>query len=177
MIKDHPPNPKPVYYIVGPCSLGFVMVAGNSDGVCAVSIGQDAFLHEQELLERYPNAEQNTDSLLQAWLEQIIQFIENPYTMPTLPLTIQGTAFQRRVWQQLQRIPCGSTQTYAEVARNIGAPQSVRAVANACASNTLALLIPCHRVVRQDGSLSGYRWGVERKRELLLREQRAPFDD
>jgi AraC family transcriptional regulator of adaptative response/methylated-DNA-[protein]-cysteine methyltransferase len=127
---------------------------------------------------RFPAAELVADDReLRDWAERIVQFITSPSHTLDLPLDARGTAFQARVWRALQKIPLGRTATYGEIARTLGQPQAVRAVARACAANDLALLVPCHRVIRGDGDLAGYRWGVERKRALLEREREAAADE
>jgi len=160
-----------INYATAPCSLGVVLVALSSKGVCAILLGNDAKQLATDLRQRFPAAEciaQNT--ALSVSLSAVIQLVERPELTFTLPLDIGGTAFQQRVWQALQRIPPGQTRSYSEIAAEIGSPRAVRAVASACAANPLALAIPCHRVVRRDGSLSGYRWGLMRKQALLDRE-------
>jgi AraC family transcriptional regulator of adaptative response/methylated-DNA-[protein]-cysteine methyltransferase len=140
--------------------------------VCAIALGDDpqALLHE--LQDRFPRAELVGGAAgFEALVAQVVGLIEQPGIGIELPLDLRGTAFQQRVWQALRQIPAGQTASYADIAARIGSPTSVRAVARACAANTLAVAIPCHRVIRSDGALSGYRWGVERKRELLSRER------
>ncbi len=156
----------------GPCSLGRVLVAASARGICAVLLGNSAAQTARELRQRFPRAALHADPALAAALAQVVALIEDPRhaTAPGLPLDIRGTAFQQRVWQELGRIASGRTLSYSELARRIGSPRAVRAVASACAANALAVLIPCHRVVAGDGGLSGYRWGVARKRALLERE-------
>ncbi len=152
---------------VSECSLGMVLVARTERGVCAIVMGDDAESLEQDLRERFPKA-----TLVRSGeVAEVVRLIETPGAGVDLPLDIRGTAFQQRVWQALREIPAGRTLSYTEVAEKIGSPKSVRAVAGACAANAIAVAIPCHRVVRGDGSLSGYRWGVERKRKLLEREK------
>jgi AraC family transcriptional regulator of adaptative response/methylated-DNA-[protein]-cysteine methyltransferase len=130
------------------------------------------------LRQRFPKAELvAADAGLAGWAERIVRFITRPGEQPDLPLDIRGTAFQARVWRALQKIPPGRTSTYREIAAVLGQPRAVRAVAQACATNKLALLVPCHRVVRSDGDLAGYRWGIERKRELIARERGAATAD
>lgn len=161
-----------IEFALGQCSLGAILVARSARGVCAISLGDDAEALLRELQDRFPHAELlGGDAGFEGLVAQVVGMIEAPNIGIDLPLDVRGTAFQQRVWQALRRIPAGETASYAEVAARIGAPKSVRAVAQACASNTLAVAIPCHRVVRADGALSGYRWGVERKRALLLRER------
>ena len=161
-----------IEFALGQCSLGAILVARSQRGVCAISLGDDPDALLRELQDRFPRAELvGGDADFERLVAQVVGLIEAPNLGIHLPLDVRGTAFQQRVWQALQQIPVGETASYAQVAQRIGAPKSVRAVAQACASNTLAVAIPCHRVVRSDGALSGYRWGVERKRALLLRER------
>jgi len=162
-----------ITYAIGPSSLGMVLVARSSRGVCAILMGDNEEALRNDLHERFPHAELTpADANFADTLETIVALTEQPRsTHLNLPLDIRGTAFQQRVWQALQQIPAGQTASYTDIAQRIGNPRSVRAVAQACASNALAVAIPCHRVVRSDGNLSGYRWGVERKKELLRREQ------
>ena len=156
---------------VGESSLGAVLVAATGTGVCAILLGDDPEALVRDLQDRFPRAEiEAGDAAFEAWMARVIGLVEAPGRGLDLPLDIGGTAFQQRVWAALRTIPVGSTATYAEIARAVGAPAAVRAVAGACGANHLAVAIPCHRVVRSDGSLSGYRWGVERKRDLLARE-------
>jgi AraC family transcriptional regulator of adaptative response/methylated-DNA-[protein]-cysteine methyltransferase len=139
--------------------------------VAAILLGDDPDELVRNLQDRFPKARLiGADREYETLIAQVVGMVETPGVGSNLPLDIRGTAFQRRVWQALQKIPAGKTVTYAEVARRIGSPTAVRAVAGACAANNLALAIPCHRVVRTDGALSGYAWGVERKRALLDRE-------
>lgn len=162
-----------VRFAVGECGLGAVLVAATDRGVCAILLGDDAAALVADLEERFPAADLvGGDAGFEDLVARVVALVEDPARAPDLPLDIRGTAFQERVWQALRQIPAGTTATYAEIARRIGRPQAVRAVAGACAANPLAVAIPCHRVVRTDGSLSGYRWGIDRKRALLLREQR-----
>ena len=161
-----------IEFALAQCSLGAILVARSLRGLCAISLGDDPDALLQELQDRFPRAELiGGDAQFEALVAQVIGFIEAPKIGLDLPLDVRGTAFQQRVWDALRKIPAGRTASYAQVAEAIDAPQSVRAVARACAANTLALAIPCHRVVRSDGGLAGYRWGVERKRELLARER------
>lgn len=160
-----------IRFAVGQCFLGAILVAASGRGVCAILMGDDPDALVRDLQDRFPRAELiGTDAEFEKLVAKVVGFVEMPKLGLDLPLDIRGTAFQQRVWQALQQIPAGSTASYAEIARRIGSPASVRAVAGACAANALAVAIPCHRVVRNDGSLSGYRWGVERKRALLERE-------
>ena len=164
-----------IQFAVRSCSLGFILVAASSKGVCAVLMGDVPEALTSDLRIRFSKARFVAgDEEFQKVVAEVIRFVEAPKIGLHLPLDVRGTVFQSRVWQALQRIPVGSTWTYAEVAKHIGSPKAVRAVAGACAANALAVAIPCHRVVRTDGSLSGYRWGVERKRELLNREGHKP---
>lgn len=156
---------------VGACSLGAILVAATERGVCAILLGDEPDALVRDLQDRFPAAELiGGDPAFETWMAQTIGIVEAPGLAHDLPLDIGGTAFQQRVWEALRAIPPGTTATYAEVARAIGAPGASRAVALACGANALAVAIPCHRVVRSDGSLSGYRWGVARKRDLLTRE-------
>lgn len=161
-----------IRFALGECSLGTILVATSENGICAISLGSDPEQLLQEFQDRFANARLVPGGKdFDAWVAKVVGFVEAPGVGLSLPLDIRGTAFQQRVWQALTEIPVGTTISYAELAERIGSPRSVRAVARACASNTIALAIPCHRVVRSDGALSGYRWGVERKRALLEREQ------
>ena len=163
-----------IEFAIGESSLGAILVARSQRGVCAISLGDDADALLRELQDRFPRAELiGGDASFERLVAQVVGLIEQPNLGIDLPLDVRGTAFQQRVWQALGQIPPGQTASYAQIAQRIGSPTSVRAVAQACASNTLAVAIPCHRVVRSDGALSGYRWGVERKRELLLRENES----
>jgi AraC family transcriptional regulator, regulatory protein of adaptative response / methylated-DNA-[protein]-cysteine methyltransferase len=160
-----------VRFAVGLCSLGSVLVAASERGVCAILLGDDPEELVRDLQVRFAQASLvGADKEFEDWVAHVVGFIDVPGGMFKLPLDLQGTVFQVRVWQALKAIPVGSTVSYSELAERIGAPKSARAVARACATNPVAVVIPCHRVVRTDGSLSGYRWGVERKRELLTRE-------
>lgn len=155
-----------------PCSLGFVLVAATAVGVCAVLLGDDPTEVREELNLRFPRAEiVPGDDRFEAWMAAVVDLVEAPGSRVELPLDVRGTAFQHLVWQALREIPAGSTASYSEIAERIGRPTAARAVAAACAANRVAVVIPCHRVVRSDESLSGYRWGVDRKRELLRRER------
>src|SRR5690606_8869679 len=160
-----------IRFAVGQCSLGAILVARSERGICAISLGDDPQALVRELQDRFPRANLiGGDAAFERTVAQVVGFVENPARGLDLPLDIRGTAFQQRVWQALRELPAGARVSYREVAERIGAPRAVRAVAQACGANTLAVAIPCHRVVRTDGDLSGYRWGVERKRELLQRE-------
>lgn len=167
-----------IRFAIGECSLGSILVAQSDRGVCAILMGDDPDELVRHLQDRFPRAELvGGDAGFERLVATVVGFVEAPQLGLDLPLDIRGTAFQERVWQALREIPVGSTMSYTEVARRIGLPKAVRAVAGACAANWLALAIPCHRVVRSDGSLSGYRWGVERKRQLLRRERSMCAED
>lgn len=160
-----------IRFAIGQCSLGAILVAQSDRGICAILLGDDADVLVRDLQDRFARANLiGGDTSFEALVAQVVAFVEAPGLGLNLPLDVRGTAFQQRVWQALQAIPAGQTASYAEVAQRIGAPTAVRAVAQACAANSLAVAIPCHRVVKSDGALSGYRWGVERKRALLTRE-------
>jgi len=163
-----------IRFAVGECSLGTVLVAASDRGVCAISLGDDPDTLVRELQDRFARAQLiGADAEFEEFIAQIVGYVDNPVLGLDLSLDIRGTAFQQRVWQALRAIPAGTTATYTELAKRLGAPKSARAVARACATNVLAIAIPCHRVVRTDGSLSGYRWGVERKRALLEKESQS----
>jgi AraC family transcriptional regulator of adaptative response/methylated-DNA-[protein]-cysteine methyltransferase len=160
-----------IHFAVGECSLGHILVAQSQRGVCAVLLGDDPDKLARDLEDLFPNAELiGGDGQFEQVVAQVVGFVEAPALGLTLPLDIRGTAFQERVWRALQEIPAGQTATYTEIAARIGAPNAVRAVGTACGANRIAVASPCHRVLRRDGDLSGYRWGVERKRKLLQRE-------
>ena len=163
-----------IRFAVGECSLGSILVAASDRGICAILLGDDPDALARDLQDRFPNACLiGGDPEFEQWVAEVVGFVEAPQLGLALPLDVRGTAFQQRVWRALSEIPPGARASYAEIARRIGAPRAVRAVAKACAANPLAVAIPCHRVVRRDGALSGYRWGVERKRALLAREAAA----
>lgn len=168
-----------ICYGTAPCALGMLLIAATDKGICSIEIGADTQALIDALHAHFPHAQLTPlDAQIEQWLRDLVQFIEQPdgvlqQRALQLPLDIQGTAFQRQVWQALRDIPLGSTVSYAEIAARIGKPKAVRAVATACASNKLAVAIPCHRVIRGSGELAGYRWGIERKRELLQRESKA----
>lgn len=163
-----------IRFAVGQCSLGAILVAQSNRGICAITLGDDPDKLVRDLQDRFPNADLiGGDAGFEALVARVVGFVETPQAGLDLPLDIRGTAFQERVWQALRNVPAGQTVSYAEVARRIGSPGSARAVARACGANTIAVAIPCHRVVRNDGALSGYRWGVDRKRALLEREAKA----
>ena len=160
-----------IRFAVGEASLGAVLVAATGKGVCAILLGDDPDILVRDLQDRFRNAEfEGGDAHFERMVAQVVGLVEAPGQRLDLPLDIRGTAFQQRVWAALQAVPPGQTATYAEIAQAIGQPKAVRAVAQACGANPLAIAIPCHRVVRSDGDLSGYRWGVERKRKLIDRE-------
>ncbi len=160
-----------VSYTVEACSLGTVIVAATAQGVCAIEMGDSGSELVERLRRRFPNALlAPADARLRQWVAAVLSYIEHPRGLLDLPLDVQGTVFQRQVWDALRAVPCGSTVSYAALAAAIGRPSAARAVAQACASNPLAVAVPCHRVVRGDGQLAGYRWGVARKAELLRRE-------
>ncbi|PZO79304.1 MAG: bifunctional DNA-binding transcriptional regulator/O6-methylguanine-DNA methyltransferase Ada [Mesorhizobium amorphae] len=163
-----------IRFAVGQSSLGAVLVAQSARGVCAILLCDDPEALVRDLQDRFPQAElQPGDAGFEQVVAEVVGLVEDPHRGHGLPLDIQGTAFQERVWRALVAIPAGETVSYAELAARIGAPSATRAVAGACAANPLAVAVPCHRVVRNDGALSGYRWGVDRKRALLLKEQRS----
>lgn len=157
-----------IQFVEGSCRLGEFLVAQSERGICAILLGNDAqeLVHELETLFPHSSLKAGDDAFTRS-VAQVVSFLEHPGQHFALPLDIQGTAFQQQVWQALRDIPAGQTASYRDIAERIGKPQAVRAVAGACAANKLAVIIPCHRVVRNDGAISGYRWGVERKRQLL----------
>jgi len=163
-----------IRFAVGECSLGSILVAKSEKGVCAILLGDDPDALLRDLQDRFPQARLiGGDASFEELVAKVVGLIEAPGIGLDLPLDVRGTAFQQRVWAALRDIPAGETVTYSDIAKIIGDPKSARAVAGACAANALAVAIPCHRVVRNDGSLSGYRWGIERKRALLDRETKA----
>ncbi len=163
-----------IRFAIGQCSLGAILVASTDQGVCAILLGEDPDALARDLQDRFPKAELiGADATFEALVAKVVGFVEQPGLGLDLPLDIRGTAFQQRVWEALRQVAAGATASYADIAERIGAPKAVRAVAQACAANNLAVAIPCHRVVRSDGALSGYAWGVERKRALLDREAAA----
>ncbi|HLQ84870.1 MAG TPA: bifunctional DNA-binding transcriptional regulator/O6-methylguanine-DNA methyltransferase Ada [Salinisphaeraceae bacterium] len=160
-----------IRFAIGQCSLGAILVAVTAKGICAIQFGDDPDQLLQDLQERFHKARLiGADKAFERLVARVVGLVETPRQAVDLPLDIQGTAFQQRVWQALRDIPPGAIASYAEIAQRIDQPKAARAVANACAANEIAVAIPCHRVVRSDGSLSGYRWGVARKQELLRRE-------
>ncbi len=163
-----------IRFAVGQCSLGAILVAQSDRGICAILLGDDPHQLVCDLQDQFRRANLiGADTEFEQLIAHVVGFIEAPAIGLDLPLDVRGTAFQERVWQALREIPVGSTASYADIAQRIGSPKAVRAVAQACGANSLAVAIPCHRVVRSDGNLSGYRWGVERKRELLSRETQS----
>jgi len=163
-----------IRFAIGECSLGAILVAQSKRGVCAILLGDDPDALARDLQDRFPRARLlGGDRDYEQLVARVVGFVEAPAIGLGLPLDVRGTAFQQRVWRALREIPAGSTASYSEIARRIGSPRATRAVAQACASNLLAVAIPCHRVVCNDGGLSGYRWGVQRKRALLEREAQA----
>lgn len=159
-------------YSIAPCSLGWVSVAVTERGVCAIEFDDDPATLSERLRRDFPRAEiEEGGADLSSYVHHVVAFVDAPATGLDLPLDILGTAFQQRVWHALREVPAGDTISYTEIAERIGEPRAIRAVAQACAANKLAVAVPCHRVVRKDGDLSGYRWGIERKRLLLERER------
>jgi AraC family transcriptional regulator of adaptative response/methylated-DNA-[protein]-cysteine methyltransferase len=164
------PNTR-IRFAIGECSLGAVLVAATDKGVCSIMLGDEPGILLRNLEDRFAKAEfVGPDRAFGHWVAKVVAFVESPTLGLDLPLDIRGTVFQQRVWQALRKIPFGSTASYSDIARQIGSPKAVRAVARACGANPVALAVPCHRVIRTDGALCGYRWGVERKRVLLDRE-------
>ena len=163
-----------IRFAVGQCSLGAILVAQSQRGICAILLGDDPDAIVKDLQDQFSKAQFiGGDNEFERLIAEVVGFIEAPSIGLHLPLDVQGTAFQERVWRALREIPPGTTVSYAHIAERIGSPKAVRAVAQACGANHIAVAIPCHRVVRRDGDISGYRWGVDRKRELLRREARA----
>ena len=163
-----------ISYALGQCFLGVILVAASAKGICAILLGDDPQALVHDLAARFPKAAISpADASFNAQIAQVIAFVEAPSAGLDLPLDICGTLFQHKVWQALRAIPSGQTLSYAQLAERIGQPKAVRAVAGACAANTLAVAIPCHRIVKSDGAVSGYRWGVERKKALIEREADA----
>lgn len=165
------PSSSSIRFATAPSSLGTVLVACSQDGISAVLLGDDRVELERDVLRRFPHAMASDDRDVTSLARRVVSVVESPAHDDDLPLDLHGTDFQRAVWRALRSIPAGTTATYAEIAERIGRPAAVRAVGQACGANHVAVLVPCHRVVRGDGSLSGYRWGVERKRALLERER------
>lgn len=166
-----------IHFAIGTCSLGAVLVAESESGVCAILLGDDATALINELHTLFAKATLVAgDAAFEQRMALVIRAIDSPGAPLALPLDICGTAFQLRVWQALRDIPQGTTLSYRDVAEKIGQPDAVRAVAGACAANRLAVIVPCHRVIRTDGALSGYRWGIARKRQLLESEAKGSHD-
>jgi AraC family transcriptional regulator of adaptative response/methylated-DNA-[protein]-cysteine methyltransferase len=160
-----------IKFAVGQSHLGAILVASTKKGIAAILLGDDPDKLVRDLQDRFPRAHLiGADRDYENLVARVVGIVEEPGSGLNLPLDVRGTAFQERVWKALREVPAGTTVSYADIARRIGAPKSVRAVARACAANKLAVAIPCHRVVRNDGSLSGYAWGIERKRALIERE-------
>ncbi|MEH2321384.1 bifunctional DNA-binding transcriptional regulator/O6-methylguanine-DNA methyltransferase Ada [Nostoc sp.] len=167
-----------IVYAIALCPLGYLLVATTEKGICAVKLGDEADKLEQILNQEFYQAQiMRDDHTHKEWIQAILDLIAGDERNLDLPLDVRGTAFQKQVWQALQKIPYGETRTYADIARNIAKPQAVRAVGNACGANPIALIVPCHRVLRSDGSLGGYHWGIERKQKLLVQESKLSKDD
>jgi AraC family transcriptional regulator of adaptative response/methylated-DNA-[protein]-cysteine methyltransferase len=166
-------NVDTISYATGESALGRVLVARSTSGVCAILIGADDSELVTDLAARFPQAKVVVDEAVEDDLAKVTRFVDKPTEGLDLPLDLRGTPFQRRVWETLRTIPVGTTVTYSELANSIGVPNAVRAVAGACAANPVVLAVPCHRVVGSDGDLTGYYWGVERKRELIKKEATA----
>ncbi|MEH2076391.1 MAG: bifunctional DNA-binding transcriptional regulator/O6-methylguanine-DNA methyltransferase Ada [Nostoc sp.] len=167
-----------IVYAIAPCSLGYLLVATTDKGICAVKLGDEADKLEQILNQEFHQAHiMRDDDIHKEWIQAILGLIAGDRTHLDLPLDVRGTAFQKQVWQALQKIPYSQTRTYTDIARDIAKPQAVRAVGNACGANPIALIVPCHRVLRSDGSLGGYHWGIERKQKLLIQESQLLKDD
>ena len=163
-----------IRFAIGASTLGAILVAASAQGICCILLGDDPELLARDLQDRFPRAElEGADAAFAATVARVVGFVEAPQLGLDLPLDVRGTAFQQRVWQALRAVPAGETVSYGELAARLGMPAGARAIAGACAANPIAVAVPCHRVVRNDGALSGYRWGVERKRALLERERLA----
>lgn len=161
-----------IRFATGRCWLGVVLVAATERGICAIMFGDEVEPLVRDLTERFPQATLEAgDRDFQQKVRAVAEYVRRPAAGLDLPLDIIGTAFQQQVWELLRKIPAGATATYTEIAKQLGKPAAVRAVASACAANPISVAIPCHRVVRTDGSLAGYSWGIERKQQLLSREQ------
>jgi AraC family transcriptional regulator of adaptative response/methylated-DNA-[protein]-cysteine methyltransferase len=161
-----------IRFAVGQCSLGSILVAATDKGICAIALGDDPSVLVNDLQDRFRQSELiGGDAKFEKLVAQVVGFVERPSAGCNLPLDVQGTAFQQRVWQLLSKIPCGKTATYTQIARRLGRPSAVRAVASAIAANPIAVAIPCHRVIRTSGALAGYRWGIDRKAALLKLER------
>ncbi|MDZ8186869.1 MAG: methylated-DNA--[protein]-cysteine S-methyltransferase [Nostoc sp. ChiSLP02] len=160
-----------IVYAIAPCTLGYLLVATTQKGICAVRLGDRPEKLKQTFTEEFHQAHiVRDDETHQDWIHTILNLMVGGKAHLDLPLDVRGTAFQKQVWQALQKIPYGQTRTYTDIAREIAKPQAFRAVANACGANPVALIVPCHRVLRSDGSLGGYRWGIERKQKLITQE-------
>ncbi len=167
-----------IVYAIAPCPLGYLLVATTEKGICAVKLGDEAAKLEQILNQEFHQAHiMRDDHTHKEWIQAILDLIAGDETHLDLPLDVRGTAFQKQVWQALQKIPYGETRTYTDIACDIAKPHAVRAVGNACGANPIALIVPCHRVLRSDGSLGGYHWGIERKQKLLMQESKLLKDD
>ncbi len=166
-----------VFFAVGECSLGSLLVAATAKGVCAIELGDSPEDLVEGFQDRFPNADlKGDDPDFERLISEVAGIVDEPWRPLEIPLHVRGTAFQHKLWRALQEIPAGETRTYAQMATQIGRPEAIRAVANACAGNKVAVAIPCHRVVRTGGAISGYRWGVERKQALLRREAEQHSD-
>jgi AraC family transcriptional regulator of adaptative response/methylated-DNA-[protein]-cysteine methyltransferase len=164
-------KPEVIRYTIIDSSIGSILIASSGKGVCCITLGDHPELLLGDLHHRFKNAEIiHGNETFKGLVSQVVGFVKSPQLGLELPLDVRGTEFQQRVWQALRKIPSGSTASYADIARMIGSPSSIRAVAGACAANPISLAIPCHRILRSDGHISGYRWGIERKRILLARE-------
>ncbi len=167
-----------IRYTVAACPLGRLLLAGTERGICAVYLGDSDAQLEAELMKEFSAADVRHDDMeLNSWVSAILDHLNGKQPHLDLPLDVRATAFQWRVWQELRTIPYGSTRSYSDIARALGQPKAVRAVARACATNPVSVVIPCHRVLREDGSLGGYRWGMKRKQSLLDREKGARADE
>ncbi|MBD0347411.1 MAG: bifunctional DNA-binding transcriptional regulator/O6-methylguanine-DNA methyltransferase Ada, partial [Coleofasciculus sp. Co-bin14] len=167
-----------IVYAIAPCPLGYLLVATTEKGICAVKLGDKANKLEHILNQEFHQAQiMRDDHTHKEWIQAILNLIAGDETHLDLPLDVRGTAFQKQVWQALQKVPYGKTCTYTDIARDIAKPLAVRAVGNACGANPTALIVPCHRVLRSDGSVGGYRWGIERKQKLLIQESKFLKDD
>ncbi len=163
-----------IHYASVPCPIGWLLLAATGKGICSLKLGDNPAELEQLLHNEFVAAYLERDEVaLHKWIAPVLDYLGECCPLPELPLDVRATPFQWQVWQALQRIPCGETRTYGQVAAAIGRPSAVRAVARACAANPVALLVPCHRVVRQDGDIGGYRWGIQRKAALLRLESEA----
>jgi AraC family transcriptional regulator of adaptative response/methylated-DNA-[protein]-cysteine methyltransferase len=163
-----------IRFTIQTCWLGWVLIAATPQGICTISLGDSPDTLTEELHDRFPKANFHADDpTLDAWVEEVLAFVEVPQLELDLPLDLQGTAFQQEVWQALQTIPPGHTATYSEIATSLGQPNAVRAIGQACSANPVAVAVPCHRVIGKNGELGDYRWGRDRKQALLQREARV----